>query len=193
MKERPIAKAVFVFFAGLPLAVFRLGYFVFTLPRRIRYRRALRDMPADYAVRMFGTQPLSLLSAVAEIGIVHDQEVAPLRKTRPGLLDLLEALWAEDEVAAWRLPTANEVLTHKSQFLEALCEAKTNGKPRVWAIDEDTRMFVIVDVNRSSTTFANPERLLDAFRGHAPESQEKAYAVGLRIERRSTIRQTPLP
>ncbi len=192
MTERPVLKAIFMFLAGLPLGIFRVGYFVFTLPKRLRRRRAMAHAPLTCVMRAFGQKKLPLLSAVALIGQAHDEAVRPSRPARPGVLDLLEALWAEDEVEAWRLPMVREVHAQSEQFAEALSEGTDTGQLTVWAIDEDSRMFVVVDVRHKRATFAHPERLMDAFWGQAPDSLERAYPVAVRIERRSTTRTPPL-
>lgn len=182
--EKGIARAFFVFFAGIPFVIFRICYFLYTFPRFISRRRQYLRAPKSIQFQRLSDRAESLLSVVALTNNLRMNQIDAAPKKPPRMFDLAQSLWEEEESTDWKIPTVAEVWKVSDQLLldiNAMGSNHQEGYPSVWALDEDTQMFMVVDLMQRQKSFATPENLLTMFCGDAPESIERCYGYAVRV------------
>ncbi len=181
--ESSVARALFVFFASLPYAFFRIGYFVFTFPKRMRRKKAYKQARKSVHFALLSSQSQTLLSAIALIGKLNDNERVDIRRKPPSLFELAESLWMEDESEEWTLPSSSDVELYCEELrctLHSALPTERNGSLAVWAIDEQSQTFVLVNLLKKSKQHATPENILTVLRGNTPESKERCFAFAVK-------------
>ena len=179
-----IGRSIFIFFASIPYAIFRMGYFVFTLPKRLRRLRHRAVARKHVTIKRLSDKGETLLSAVALVGKLRDACKGMQTARAKSMFELAESLWGEAESEDWTLPTALEVETHRALFLDDLRESgllSDGVTPSVWAINERTQMFVVVDLLSENRQHATPENITVILRGEAPESKERSFAYAVKV------------
>ena len=178
----PIAKSVFVFLVGIPYAVFRIVYFIATLPRRIRGVHAYDKAQKEIRFHRLSDTPISILRAVELIDVLRTRDGHTPHPRHPSIFDMFEALWSENMGECWKLPTVWELMqVQDGVALDLMTVAPALHRYVVCAIDEDSHMFVLCDIRTGGLTDAHPKNTHELFRGNAPDSQENVFAYAVSV------------
>ncbi len=177
-----IAKAIFVFFTSLPYAIFRVGYFVFTLPRRLRRIRTYHELPKSIVYERLSRERMSILQMVEHIHQLRLRHGQKDFQETPSMFHLIEELWNEEMTSGWKIPTVREVLCVRNDLLANLHAARVVASMyHVWAIAEDSHTFVALDLVSGEYEHAVPNNALTLLRGKVPDSREQCFAYAVSV------------
>ncbi len=175
-------KAVFVFFAGIPYAVFRIVYFVATLRRRIRKISSCDKAHKKIQIHRLCDTPISIFRAVELVDTLRARDGHTTHPKHPSIFDMFEELWSEGLSECWKLPTVRELMQVRDEVAKDLATiAYAPHRHVVSAIDEDSHMFVLYDVCSGKIADVHPKNTHELFRGNAPDSEEHAFAYAVSV------------
>lgn len=193
MKKEDISfwKSLFLFVCTLPYKLFCVGYFVFTLPMRLRRMHAYKVSPKVIQFRRLTGRRVSALAGFAlvrELRAQDNQEDFPNK--RPSLFDLLEELWNEGMSHFWKIPTIAELESIREKLIRDIAHSPLCVVPSevlfIWALDEDTHMFTAYCPFTKEIKDAGVPKNLGAsvLRGMVPDSEGEhfVYAVSVTVQ-----------
>lgn len=196
MKEgTSLGKIIFLFFCSLPYKFFCVGYFVFTLPRRLRQMHKYKTMPKEITFHRLSEHRVSALRAfdlVREHRRKDGQEDFP--KSPPSLFDLLEELWNEGMSYFWKIPTVSELESIRAELIKEIANSPLNTIPArsvlIWALDESQHVFATYCPFTGETKDAGAPKDLSTsvLRGNVPDSRDEHFAYAVSV----TIKETDL-
>lgn len=177
-----VARALFVFVAALPYVIFRIGYFLVTLPLRMRRMKRHRRLPKHIHFQRVRASVLSVHEMVECLHELNQRDGPQVPKKSPSMFDLFEALWDEGMSSQWKIPTVSEIMTVREEMLIDIKNEGLYTTPlRIWAISEDTHMFVAFNLSLGNFENATPKDTLALFAGKAPDSHERCYGYAVSV------------
>jgi hypothetical protein len=181
-----IGKILFCYFGAIPFWIFCVGYFVFTFPRRLRFRRQYREAPKQIKFQLLSDRRTTLGTMSGLIDLLRAQEEQNTFPERSSVFDMLEALWEEEMSTDWKIPSLSELESAREVLCQNILLSPFAYFPHneilVWAIDDHRKMFIGYCPFTGKSTFATPDHLLrSVMRGKAPNSQEKHFAYAVSV------------
>lgn len=190
-EDTSFGKILFLFVCTLPYKVFCIGYFVFTLPMRLRRMRMYKVSPKVIRFRRLTGRRVSALHGfdlVRDLRAEEHQEDFPHKP--PSLFELLEELWNEGMSPFWKIPTVLELESIREALIKDIAHSPLCTVPRemvlIWALDEDSHMFATYcPFTRETKDAGVPKHLgTSVLRGKVPDSQAEhfVYAVSVTVK-----------